>query len=489
MPWQPFRLDAGSELPSGLDAGSEQPSGLATSGELPFRPAPGLGEHDHELAELLAAPRRRPKPAVDLSRVRVLEFGVAWAGPLAGRFLGELGAEVVKVEHPASRGLPVNAEFAESWQWGDLPHPQIRFPVFPDAQPGERWWNRSGMFNKMNRNKRSVSVDAKAPEGRAILDALIASSDVVLHNYSPRGAASLGIDAAGVGRHNRRGITVAMSGYGETGPLASYLSYGPILQAHAGFDEATGYEGAGPTRLGVAFPDPVGGVHGAFATLVALWERAQVDSPVHVDLSQFEALLSIAGEMVLATSVTGRPPERHGNRSLDHVPQNVYGCAGDDRWLALTVTGDQQWQRLVDLVGDPVLLAWRDAGVDERRQHAAAIDAAIARWTEGMDAWTAVCALQADGIAAFPAMTNGDLAEDPHLRERGFIALIDQPDVGLRGFPGCAIHCSRTPVAIRHCPTLGEDNVAVLGPLLGFGPADIAELEERDILASLPLYR
>jgi crotonobetainyl-CoA:carnitine CoA-transferase CaiB-like acyl-CoA transferase len=469
MPWQPFRLD--------------------TAEALPFRPAPALDEHEDELVALLAAPRPRPKPVIDLSRVRVLEFGVAWAGPLAGRFLGELGAEVIKVEHPASRGLPVNAEFADGWQWGDLPHPQIRFPVFPDARPGERWWNRSGMFNKMNRNKRSVSVDAKAAEGRAILDALIASSDVVVHNYSPRGAASLGIDAAGVRRHNDRGITVGMSGYGETGPLAAYLSYGPILQAHAGFDEATGYEGAGPTRLGVAFPDPVGGVHGAFAALVALWERAQVERPVHVDLSQFEALLSIAGEMALATSVSGRPPRRHGNRSLDHAPQNVYRCGGDDRWLAVTVTDDEPWQRLVDLVGDPALVAWRAAGVEERRRQADLIDSAIAQWTKDLDAWTAASALQKVGVAAFPAMTNGDLAEDPHLRERGFIAMIDQPDVDVRGFPGCAIHFSRTPVAIRHCPTLGEDNLAVLGPLLGFGPAEVAELEARDVLASLPLYR
>ena len=114
-----------------------------------------------------------------------------------------------------------------------------------------------------------------------------------------------------------------MSGYGETGPLASYLSYGPILQAHAGFDEATGYEGGGPTRLGVAFPDPVGGVHGAFATLVALWERGLTGHAVHVDLSQFEALLSIAGELALARRSAGGAPVRHGNRSPDHSAERL----------------------------------------------------------------------------------------------------------------------------------------------------------------------
>ena len=426
---------------------------------------------------------------MDLSSTRLLEFGVAWAGPLAGRFLGDLGMDVVKVEHPASRGLPVNAEFAAGWRWGDLPHPQIRFPVFPDAQPGERWWNRMGMFNKMNRSKRSVAVDAKAPEGRRILDALIASSDVVLHNYSPRGAASLGIDATGAGRANPDVVTVAMSGYGETGPLASYLSYGPILQAHAGFDEATGYIGGGPTRLGVAFPDPVGGLHGAFAVLAALWERARTGGPVHVDLSQLETLLAIGGDMLLQASVRGGAPARHGNRSLDHSPQNVYRCAGDDRWVALTVTTDEQWGRLVALLADPSLDGLGGAGVDERRAAETVIDGAITRWTATRPPGDVAAALQSAGIAAVAVMTNGDLVHDPQLCQRGFIAMIDQRDVGVRGYPGCPIHLSRTPARVRPSPPLGEANRDVVGPLLGLDDDAIDDLERRNVLASLPLYR
>ena len=236
MPGQPFVID-----------------GLRV--EIP--PAPGIDEHREEVFAGLGE-QRGPRPHLDLADVRALEFGVAWAGPLAGRFLGDLGVDVIKVEHPSSRGLPVDAEKAKGWKWGELPHPQVRFPVYPDNVPGERWWNRAGMFNKMNRSKRSVALDAKAGEGPRILHELIGAADLVLHNYSPRGAKSLGIDSAAVQAINPRGMTVSLTGYGAGGPLAANVSYGPVLQAHGGFDEATGYEGGGPARLGVAFPDAVG---------------------------------------------------------------------------------------------------------------------------------------------------------------------------------------------------------------------------------------
>ncbi len=282
---------------------------------------------------------------------------------------------------------------------------------------------------------------------------------------------------------------MSMSGYGETGPLAGYLSYGPILQAHAGFDEATGYEGAGPTRLGVAFPDPVGGLHGAFAALAGLWERELSRRGVHVDLSQFETLLAIGGDMLLAASISGDAPRRHGNASPEHAPQNVYPCAGNDRWVALTVASDDEWQRVVDLIGAPALRDQRGAGIDERRAHAQEIDAAIGRWTAIRTPHDAAAALQAIGVAAAPVMTNGDLVDDPHLQARRFISMLDQPDVGMRGFPGSAIHLTRTPVRVRPCAPLGHDNLGVLGPLLGYDEDAIAALEARAVLASLPLYR
>jgi crotonobetainyl-CoA:carnitine CoA-transferase CaiB-like acyl-CoA transferase len=464
LPWVPFRLE----------------------GEAPeYSPAPAVGADTRAVLAGLAS-ERAPLPAVDLASVRILEFGVAWAGPLAGRWLGDLGADVVKVEHPASRGAKPDRSFAEGWQWGTLPHPRVRYGVFPDGDPGERWWNRGGMFNKMNRSKRGVAVDAKTPAGERVLRGLIAASDVVLNNYSPRGAASLRIDAKGVRADNGRAITVSMSGYGADGPLAGNLSYGPVLQAHGGFDEATGYLGGPPQRIGVAYPDAVGGVHGAFAILAALWERARTDRPIDVDLSQLETLLSIAGEMLLAASVTGQGPVRHGNRAEGIAPQGVYPCAGDDEWVAVSVDRDEAWRALVDTIGDAALAPWRAASLAERTAAQDTLDERLAAWTRQRSARAVAGPLQAAGVVAVPVMTNQDLVDDEHLVERGFLVVLDQPDVGPKAFAGGGFHLSRTPLRLLHGPGLGEHNRAVLSEYLGTGEPELQELYATGVIADRP---
>ena len=208
-----------------------------------------------------------------------------------------------------------------------------------------------------------------------------------------------------------------------------------MLEAYGGLDEAIGYLGEGPMRTGLAFPDAVGGVHGAVAVLAALWERGLTDAAVHVDLSQLETLLSVTGEQLLVTSADGAAPPRPGNRSADHAPQGVYPCAGDDRWVAVTVGGDDEWRRLVTLLADPTLVDLAGADLAGRLREHDAIDAAIVRWTADRDPFVAAGRLQEARIAAAPAFTNGDLVDDPHLASRGFIVEWDQPDVGPRAVP------------------------------------------------------
>ena len=245
-----------------------RPFGIGDAPEL--GPPPGRGaDTDAFRRELAAPPSRDALPAVDLGTTRLVEFGIAWAGPLAARTLGDLGVDVVKVEHPMSRGFGTGGNMTTDlpWHWGQLGPPAIRAEIFPMADPGARRWNRMGTWNKMNRSKRSLCLDAKPAEGAAALGALVASADLVVHNYTPRGARSLGIDHEHLAVSNPRVASVAMTGYGETGPLASHSSYGPMLEAHAGFSAATGYVGEEPLRIGLAFPDAVGGLHGAFALL------------------------------------------------------------------------------------------------------------------------------------------------------------------------------------------------------------------------------
>jgi crotonobetainyl-CoA:carnitine CoA-transferase CaiB-like acyl-CoA transferase len=206
---------------------------------------------------------------------------------------------------------------------------------------------------------------------------------------------------------------------------------------------------------------------------------------VHVDLSQLEALLSLTGESVLATSVTGEPPLRHGNRADDCAPQGVYRCEGDDAWVAITVANDDEWHDFVDLLAEPELVMARNTTVAERFAQHDVIDDAIARWTDRRRPGAAAAQLQAIGVAACPVFTNKDLVENEHLQARGFVVELDQADVGLARFPGYPIHFERYEPVRRGAPALGADNATTLLEL-GYDDAAIARLVDDEVIFDRP---
>jgi crotonobetainyl-CoA:carnitine CoA-transferase CaiB-like acyl-CoA transferase len=419
--------------------------------------------------------------------VRVVELTISWAGPLAGRFLADLGAEVIKVEHPTSRGVAVVPPDADAepvpWSWGELPPAEVRNGLYPNAEPGTEWWNRMSLWNKMNRSKRSLCLDIKGPGGREVFERLVASADIVLNNYSPRGVRSLGIDHETLRAIKPDIVTVAMSGFGATGPGAEAVSWGPILDAASGLAATTGYADSGPYKQGIAYPDPVGGTHGAVAILAAWWEHRRTGEPVHVDLSQLETLLSVAGDQALEASVNGAAPPRRGARSACFAPAGVYRCAGDDRWLALTVYDDGDWERLAAVIPD--LAQPGRNHVEGRRHDHDAIDATIEAWTTERTPREAMAELQGAGVAAALVATNQDLVEDPHLEARGFIVTVDHPAAGPGRFPGSPFLVDGAPLEIRPVSSLGADNEAVLSEL-GFGPQDQARLLAGGTIATAP---
>lgn len=429
-----------------------------------------------------------------LHGVRVLELSVAWAGPLAGRVLGDLGAEVIKVEHPTSRGVSVEASDDErgqaeirSWTWGTMPGPVHRAGFFADGDPGDEPWNRQGFFNKINRNKRSLALDMKTGGGREVFERLVERSDVVLANFSPRALRSLNVDHASLSAINPRIITLALSGYGADGPYADRLSYGPMVEGDSGLMAITGYLGDEPRRMGNAFPDAVGGMHAALAVLVALAERDRTGVGQYVDVSQLESYASVAGEAFLVASLTGETPARRGNRSLRHAPQGVYPCRGPDSWIAITIEDDSEWRALVAQVGDPQLEDDCFETVVGRRRCHDQIDAVLADWTRTRDKMELMHQLQASGVRAFASYTNRDLLEDAHLRERDLIVDFEHPVVGRRSHVGFPLHFSTEhDLPTRAAPTLGEANEYVVRTLLGMTPAEFRELLNEGALADRP---
>lgn len=433
-----------------------------------------------------------PAPSPPLEGVRVVELSIAWAGPLAARFCADLGADVVRVEHPGARGAGLRPDGSpmrapEGWRWGELPPPAFRAGIFPDADPGERPWNRNGPFNKMQRNKRSLCLDLKDEAGRGVFRRLLAEADVLLDNYRPRALDRLGFDFETVAAINPRIVRISMSGYGSTGPYRERGSWGPILEAHTGLAASSGYEDGGPMKQGAAFPDGIGGLTGAFVLLDALRERDRTGKPVYVNLSQFESYLSIGGELLVATSAGGEPPPRRGNRSPAFAPQGVYPCRGDDAWVAITVQSEDAWDALASLTGSTVLAGPALRSPAERRRRHATIDTEIAAWTRSRDVHETAALLQGAGVAAGPVLSNLEMVADPHLRVRNQIVPIDHPDAGRREFPGFPIRLSGTPVErFAGAPTLGQDNEAILRDLLGYSEEEYAALLAAGVVADTP---
>ncbi|MCY3734534.1 MAG: CoA transferase [Chloroflexi bacterium] len=433
-----------------------------------------------------------------LSGVRVVEFGYAWAGPLVGRTMGDLGADVIKVEQDNARGGHVPDDRAlraalDDWRRGEQVEPTLRASVYPEGQPGAEPWNRSGIYNKHNRNKRSLCADLKSESGKRIWRRLVEESDVIVDNFSPRGSQSLGIDYETVRQWNPRIISVSCTGYGHTGPFRQRVSYGPVLEAHSGATSVTGYREGGPMKMGHAFPDPIGGLHGAFAVLAALWERDETGQGCFVDLSQLQTYTAVSGDLVLETSVQGQPSTR-GNRSRDGSLQGVYRCRDEspdaresmDMWIAVTIEDDEAWQRFQGVVGDERL---KDTRFDDKSDRFALhdeLDGLIAEWARPQDRFALAKRLQDAGVTALPVMTNGDLVESEHLRERGFIVAWDQPGVGTYEYGGSPIHFSDWgPAEMRPAPRLGGDNRQICAEL-GFSDAEIAGFVSDGTLVDVP---
>ncbi len=459
-----------------------------------FRRAPALGTAAL-VADAAATAGREPiwpdgiKP---LAGVRVVEFTIAWAGPLVCRLLGDLGADVIKIEHPTARGLampPAEMILAErgDWEWGQLPGPLSRNGIFLNNDPGDDWFNRLGHWNKMNRSKRGLCLDLKAPGGREVLSRLVATADIVVNNYSPRGVRSAGITPAELREMNPAIVTLDMSGFGATGPDAERISWGPVLDAASGLASTTGYPDSGPYKQGIAFPDVVGGLHGTVIALAALWQHWRTSNPVSADLSQLETAIAVAGDQFAEASMRHPgtpPPPRRGARSPDAAPAGVYRCLGDDAWLALTVTDDEAWKALAGALDDPTCKPhWATAAA--RQADHDTIDAMIERWTATRDKHDAAAELQAAGIAASAVMTIADIVTDDHSIARNL--MVDHARQGEQPqlFPGLAFRFETTPAAVSPPPKLGQHNDSILTEL-GYTPTQITALYDTNTIAQAP---
>ncbi len=440
---------------------------LTTGGRAPIRrSAPRPGQHSREV---LDGARPRPcraasEPRLPLSGVRVVDLTWVWAGTFGAMNLAHLGAEVIRFESAKRPDL-------------------YRRMGMPPAD-GRASLNRSGMFNQWNQGKKSVAVDLADPRGVAVVKAFVAKSDVVVQNFATGVMERLGLGYEALRETNPRIVLASISGYGQTGPHRQYMGYGPATSPLTGISAATGYVGGGPEEVGVSMPDPNAGITAAFAVVSALARREATGQGDHLDVSLVEASAAFGMEAWMQYAMTGEQPARAGNRDLGMAPHGCFPALGDDEWVAIACANDAHWQRLAALIDPPLAAAARFATLAARKENEAELETIVGDWTKDRDRWATTALLQSAGIAAFPAFSCRDIAEDPHLSARGYIERLPHPEVGARAHTGIPWRLSRRPNGVRSpAPCLGADTDELLRDLVGYDDARIAELRREDVLS------
>ena len=432
----------------------------ATPIEYTRRP-PRIGEHTEEV---LGDPGRRtavangePDASPPLEGLKVCDFSWVYAGPAATRVLSDWGATVVKVESTKS---------LDALRTGQ---------PFKDGVVGPE---RSGNFCNVNVGKLGLTLDLAKPEGRAVALRLAEWADVVVENFSPKAMRNWGLGFDALRERNPGLIMMSTCLSGATGPQASLAGYGTMGAAMAGFHEMTGWPDRPPAGPFLAYTDYVAPKFIAASVLAALDHRRRTGQGQHIDLSQTEASLHFLAPALLDYAVNERSRSRDGNNSEEDVPHGVFPCEGEDSWIAIAATTEDQWHALCVTAGHP---EWatdsRFALFPTRYGHREPLEALISEWTSGQRLDALEAALQAAGVPAHRVSNANDVLGDAQLKARGHFAVIEQPEVGTVTVETPRFRMSRSAfVPPQPAPTLGQHNELVLREILGMSDEEITEL-------------
>ncbi|MCK1583955.1 CoA transferase [Bradyrhizobium sp. 168] len=419
---------------------------------------------------------RRPVTAssgiggLPLQGVRVIDFSMGWAGPLCTRTLADLGADVIKIEamqHP------------DWWRGVD------RRAAYVDA----KMYEKAARFSIMNRNKRGITLDLKRPKGLAIAKQLLVGADIVVSNYSVDVLPRLGLSYDVLKILNPRLIMMSMSSFGADSIRRNCRAYGSTLEQGSGLPSVVGSPEGPPSMSHTAFGDPVGGLNGCAAVLVALLHARNTGQGQFIDLAQIECMMAFAAPWIIVNSIDGLSPTRYGNRHPQFVPHGSFRCAGEDNWITIAAIDADMWQRLALLIGRT------DWAMDEslrsgevRRSIEHLIETEIEAWTAARDADQAMSELQTARVAAGVARLPIDLLNDRHLSSRAFFQEVERVFIGAHLQPSMPIREGVRPYPIRTAaPTLGQHNREILSALLGISDAEIAQLASESIIGTAML--
>lgn len=465
QPRRPYLIH-GVEMPALEPVPKLGEATAADIASLAERKAETRPEAKSEVGKSEARPASVPLP---LEGIRIVECTGWWAGPIAGQTLAQLGADIIKVE---STQRPDGMRFAS---------------VKPPTE--DKWWEWGMVYHGVNTNKRAITLNLTDPEGRAVLEKLVTTADVLIENYTPRVMDNFGITWEHLSAINPKLIMVRMPGFGLSGPWRDNTGFAQTMEQMSGMAYLTGYPEE-PPQIPRGPCDPVAGLHASFATLLALEERRQSGKGKLVEVAMIDAALNVAAEALVEFSATDILMERVGNSSYGLAPQGVYPCSEHETWVGISAATDQQWQALAQAIGqagfasDTTLTTWQDRWM--RRDE---LDKTISEWTKQHTSKEAADLLLAAGVPAATVEVDRHVGRDALLWERGFFVDLDHPEAGTHGYPAVPFrYASHTKSWLnRHPPTVGEHNKEVLIEL-GYSAEDIASLQEQKIIGDRPLF-
>jgi formyl-CoA transferase len=390
-----------------------------------------------------------------LEGLKVIEMGQLIAGPFCGQLLGDLGADVVKIEAPG-QGDPMRA-------WG-----QPGFPLH---------------WEVVNRNKRTVSADLRRPEGQDLARRLIAQADILVENFRPGTLEGWNLGPADLRRDHPALIVVRMSGYGQSGPYSKRAGYGGIGEAMGGWRHIVGDPDRPPSRMGVSIGDALAATYGCLGALAALRHRERTGEGQVIDSALYESVLLVMESLVPDFAVAGFIRGRSGSILPGIAPSNVYPCADGDYLIA--ANQDTVFARLAAAMGAPELAADpRYATHEARGGHQAELDDLIAAWTRERTVAEVEQVMIEAGVPAGKIYRAADMLADPHFQARESIVEVDHPRWGKLPMQNVFPRLSATPGRVRRTASqaVGQDNAEVYGERLGLSAADLAELQTKGVI-------
>ena len=391
-----------------------------------------------------------------LSGVRVLDLTRVLAGPFCSMILGDMGAEVIKIEEPGK------GDDTRSW---------------PPFLGGEATY-----FLAVNRNKQSLTLNLKAPEGRDILKRLVKKSDVVLENFRTGTMERLGLGYATLKKVNPRLVYCAISGFGESGPEAARAGYDLIVQAESGLMDITGFEDGPPVKVGTSIADLVAGMSAAHGVTLALLARTRTKKGQKVEISMLDAMAALLTYQAGIYLGTGAKPSRRGNKHPSIVPYEVFRAA--DAYLTLGVANNSLWERCCTAMERPDLV--KDSRYAREADRVQNRDTLVPLLNEILGARSAddwLKRFEAVGVPAGRIRTVAEVCESEHLKARGMIVTLPHPKAGKLRVLGVPVRLHATPgKAVTAPPLLGQHTERVLRTVLGVGKADVVRLRKSGVL-------